>query len=154
MESWNLSPVGIHQISPTRHHPCDSLYKILESCKWVLVGFSGYLGSSKRTFALAWGSLHIWCLETTKSSSHSNKGAHNIMCEQESCKPFSKAFPDFFIGHQGVFYWNRLPREVVESPFLEVFKKCVDAALRGMVSGHGGDGLMAGLDDLSGLFQP
>jgi len=32
--------------------------------------------------------------------------------------------------------------------------KCGDVALRDMVSGHGGDGLMAGLDDLSGLFQP
>jgi len=27
------------------------------------------------------------------------------------------------------------------------------AALGDMVSGHGGDGLMVGLDDLSGLFQ-
>ena len=27
-------------------------------------------------------------------------------------------------------------------------------ALRDMVSGHGGDGLMVGLGDLSGLFQP
>ena len=27
------------------------------------------------------------------------------------------------------------------------------AALEDMVSGHGGDGLMVGLDDLSGLFQ-
>jgi len=37
---------------------------------------------------------------------------------------------------------------------LEVFKEHVNVALRDMVSGHGGDGLMAGLDYLSGLFQP
>ena len=37
---------------------------------------------------------------------------------------------------------------------MEVFKNCVDVALRDMVRGHGGDGLIVGLDDLRGLFQP
>ena len=53
-----------------------------------------------------------------------------------------------------VLQWHRLPMEVVESLSLEVFKNHVDVALRNMVSGHGGDGLMVRLDDLGGLFQP
>lgn len=30
----------------------------------------------------------------------------------------------------------------------------MDVALRGEISGHGGDGLEVGLDDLRGIFQP
>jgi len=43
---------------------------------------------------------------------------------------------------------------MVDSPSLEVFKNHVDVALRDVVSGHGGVGLVGGLGDLSDLFQP
>ena len=38
------------------------------------------------------------------------------------------------------------------SPSMEVFKSHGDVAARDTVRGHGGDGLMDGLDDLSSLF--
>ena len=54
-----------------------------------------------------------------------------------------------FFSDSVVMHWHGLTREVTE-----VFEKCRDVVMSAMVSGHAGDRLVVGLDDLSGLFQP
>ena len=80
-----------------------------------------------------------------------------------------KARGDGLKSHQGTFkldikndlfservvrHWHRLPRDLVESPSLEMFKKHRDVTLKDVVNGHCGDGMMVGLEDFRSLFQP
>jgi len=63
-------------------------------------------------------------------------------------------FRNNFFSERAVLQWPRLPREAVQSLPLEVFKNCVGVALRDAVNGHGGDGLVIRVGDLSVRFQP
>jgi len=56
-----------------------------------------------------------------------------------------------FFSETVMRHWNRLPKDMVESPSLVAFNNRVDVALKDVVIGHGGGGLAVGLDDLSGL---
>lgn len=46
--------------------------------------------------------------------------------------------------------WHRLPREVMQTRSLEVFRKDRDLALKNVVSGHSEDGKTVGQDNLRG----
>ena len=56
-----------------------------------------------------------------------------------------------FFSARAVRQWHRLPRKVVESPSLEVFKKHVEVTLSDLVWSSHVHGLIGEVDDLSSL---
>ena len=94
----------------------------------------------------AWSEVGLF----SQVNSHRSRGNGLKLCHRR----FRLDIRGILFSGRAVMQLHRLHVEVVQSPSLEVFQNRVDVALKDVVSGHGGGGLLVGLDDLRALFQP
>lgn len=159
MSTTNFSPLTnvipapdsvLTATQPSIH--CISFYHVLIRCYFVTkikqrkIGILS-TGSQNGTF-VSFTSRQAWSLHLQLNST-TTWGNGLKLCQGK----FRSDIRNTFYSMRVVMHWNRPLKEMVDSLSLEASKKPADVALRGMVSGHCGDGLMIQLDDLPGLFQ-
>lgn len=98
--------------------------------------------------------LLICSVKLWKTILYRNAGCLHTCCRNFQSFLYQAMFPleKNFLTERVVKYWNRLPREMVES--LEVFSKQGDVGLCDIAWGACDIQAKAGLYDIGDLFQP